>query len=72
MGGAMIGTTAGALVGMFTFFLLQAMAERMKAKATEDGRPIPEAYGYIKIAAWGDLVVFTIIGYILGPMLLGA
>ncbi len=69
---AMIGTSAGALFGLFSFFILQGVASHIADSADKRGEREPASVAAIRIAAWADLVIFPVVGYFVGPLVLNA
>jgi hypothetical protein len=68
MSPAMTGAWVGAALGLASFAGLRWIAARV-----EQGNPDPQqrqSAGLIRIAALADLMVFPIVGYVLGPMVL--
>ena len=70
MGAAMIGTSAGALLAMFEFFLLQAVAEKTEKDAADSHKPVPQSAALLRVMAWANLILMPVVGYFVGPMVL--
>ena len=65
---AMLGALAGAVLGLIGFVSLRAVADRIE---TMQGTNEPKtAAQVLRIAALGDLILFPVVGFIVGPMLL--
>jgi len=64
----MIGALAGAAFGLVNFAILRAVAGRMEGdKPTAETR---RTAGILRMVAMADLIVFPVLGFFLGPMVL--
>jgi hypothetical protein len=64
----MIGAWLGAALGLMSFALLRWVAETLERRAADPQQR--RSAGLIRVTAFADLMLFPIIGYVLGPMLL--
>jgi len=65
---AMIGALAGAVLGLIGFVSLRVMATRIENM--KDANDPKTASKVLRIAALGDLILFPIVGYFIGPLVL--
>jgi len=65
---AMIGALAGAVLGVIGFISLRVMATRIENM--KEGNDPKTAANVLRIAALGDLILFPVVGYFIGPMVL--
>jgi hypothetical protein len=68
MSPAIAGALVGAALGLANLIVLSRLAEsiELKAKSAEQkGRA-----GIVRAVAWADLLVFPVVGYFVGPMVL--
>ncbi|MCH9806434.1 MAG: hypothetical protein K0U74_01760 [Alphaproteobacteria bacterium] len=68
MSPAMIGALVGAVLGVAGFISLRMVADRVEA--SKDATDPKTAASVLRIAAIGDLVIFPVVGYFVGPMLI--
>lgn len=65
---AMIGALVGAVLGILGYISLRSVADRIEhMKGTNDPQTAAKV---LRIAALGDLVIFPVVGFFVGPMLL--
>ncbi|MBU2581062.1 MAG: hypothetical protein KJ622_05020 [Alphaproteobacteria bacterium] len=65
---AMLGALVGAGLGMIGFLTLRAVADRIENM--KGGNDPKTAAKVLRIAALGDLIIFPVVGFFVGPMLL--
>ena len=64
----MTGLAIGVFFGVANFLILRWMASRTEAQMpSQDGR---RRAGILRMASFADLVVFPVLGYVLGPIVL--
>lgn len=65
---AMIGALVGAVLGIIGYISLRSVADRIEnLKGTNDPKTAAKV---LRIAALGDLIIFPVVGYLVGPMVL--
>ncbi|MBU1213133.1 MAG: hypothetical protein KJ587_17960 [Alphaproteobacteria bacterium] len=65
---AMLGALVGAILGLIGFVSLRAVADRVETmKGTNDPKTAAQV---LRIAAIGDLIIFPVVGFFVGPLLL--
>ena len=65
---AMIGALVGAILGFIGFISLRAVADRVETSA--EANDPKTAASVLRIAAIGDLILFPVVGYFVGPLVL--
>lgn len=63
----MIGALVGCIVGLAGFVFIRFAASRVESKGV--GPEPSKTAGILRIVAFVDLVLFTVIGYFVGPMI---
>ena len=67
MSTAMIGALAGAVLGFIAFGMIRSVAARLD----HDGSPEKKrTANLLRTVAWGDLILFPVVGFIVGPVVL--
>ena len=64
---AMLGAIAGAVLGLIGFISLRTIAHRVETM--KGGNDPKTAANILRIAALGDLIIFPVVGFFIGPML---
>jgi len=68
---AITGAWIGAALGFFSFVVLRVIANRVEKGEPSAGDPKKAAYA-IRFAAFMDLMLFPVMGYFFGPLVLDA
>lgn len=66
---AIIGALVGAVLGFAGFISLRMVADRVELN--KDATDPKTAAQVLRIAAIGDLIIFPVVGFFVGPMVLG-
>ncbi len=68
MSPAIMGALLGAILGIFGFLSLRSIADRVEnMKDANDPKTTAQV---LRIVAYGDLIIFPVVGYFIGPMVL--
>ena len=68
---AQIGGMAGAAFGLVGFAALRFVADRIDTEHAASGRDKPAHTNIIRLIAVAEIVVLTVVGYFVGPLVLG-
>ncbi|MCB1522192.1 MAG: hypothetical protein KDJ37_16700 [Hyphomicrobiaceae bacterium] len=69
MNATMIGALAGAAFGLVNFIALRMLASRVEADASSPEKR--RSASILRLVALADLLIFPILGFFLGPIVLG-
>ena len=67
MSNAMIGALAGAVLGFIAFGMIRSVAARLDREGSPEKQ---RTANLLRAVAFGDLILFPVVGFIVGPVVL--